>query len=88
MPVLCVFYGIVVRMYKELSGKHNLPHIHAEYSGDEVVMDFDGNIIEGSIPRNKLKLLLAWMEIHREDLETNWDLLSHGEKIFRIEPLR
>ena len=33
MPVLCMFYGIIVRMYREMGGKHNMPHIHAEYSG-------------------------------------------------------
>lgn len=32
MPVLSTFYGIIVRMYKEVGGKHNTPHLHAEYS--------------------------------------------------------
>lgn len=88
MPVLSMFYGIIVRMYNEVGGKHNMPHIHAEYSGEEVVIDLDGNVIEGSFPKNKLKLLEAWIEIHREDLEANWNLLSRGEQFFRIEPLR
>lgn len=88
MPVLSIFYGIIVRMYNEAGGKHNMPHIHAEYSGEEVVVDLDGNVIEGSFPKNKLKLLEAWIEIHREDLEANWNLLSRGEQFFRIEPLR
>ena len=42
MPVLCMFYGIIVRMYREIGGKHNMPHIHAEYSGQEVVVALDG----------------------------------------------
>ena len=37
MPALCIFYGIIVRMYKEKGGKHNKPHIHAEYQGQEIV---------------------------------------------------
>ena len=37
MPVLSIFYGIIVRMYREQGGKHNMPHIHAEYSGEEIV---------------------------------------------------
>ena len=88
MPVLCMFYGLIVRMYKEAGGKHNMPHIHVEYSGDEIVVALDGTIIEGKIPKNKLKLLEAWMEIHREELEANWTLLSNGEQFFRIDPLR
>ena len=39
MPVLCMFYGIIVRMYKEIGGKHNMPHIHVEYSGQEAVIE-------------------------------------------------
>lgn len=88
MPVLSIFYGIIVRMYCEIGGKHNLPHIHAEYSGEEVVMTFDGTILEGTFPKNKLKLLEAWVEIHKEDLEANWKLLSDGEQHFRIDPLK
>ena len=38
MPVLSMFYGIVVRMYKEVSVKHHKPHIHVEYAEDEVVV--------------------------------------------------
>ncbi len=87
-PVLSTFFGIIVRMYREAGGKHNTPHVHAEYSGDEVVVALDGTVLEGGIPKNKLKLLEAWMEIHREDLEVNWKLLSCGEQFFRIDPLR
>ncbi len=88
MPVLSTFFGIIVRMYREVGGKHNMPHIHAEYSGDEIVITLDGTILEGGIPKNKLKLLEAWMEIHREDLEANWKLLTNGEQFFRIDPLK
>ena len=36
-----------------------MPHIHAEYSGEEVVVTLDGGVIEGKISRNKMKLLEA-----------------------------
>lgn len=90
MPVLSVFFGIIVRMYREEGGKHNMPHIHAEYSGEEIVVALDGTILEGEkdFPRNKRKMLEVWMEIHREDLEANWKLLSNGEQFFRIDPLK
>lgn len=88
MPILSMFYGIIVRMYNEKGGKHNLPHIHVEVSGDEAVFDLDGNLLEGKIPNNKTKLLQAWLVIHREDLEANWRLLENGEQYFRIDPLK
>ena len=88
VPVLSMFFGIIVHMYKELGGKHNKPHIHAEYSGDEVVVALDGTVLEGGLPKAKMKLLEAWMEIHRDELEANWKLLSNGEQFFRIDPLK
>ena len=90
MPVLSTFYGIIVRMYKESGTKHKLPHIHAEYSGTEIVVALDGTVIEDDLkfPKGKMKLLEAWMEIHREELEANWTLLSNGEQFFRIDPLK
>ena len=84
MPV----YGIIVRMYSENGGKHNVPHIHAVYSGNEVVVSIDGIVLEGSMPNGKMKLLQAWIELHREELYANWELLSAGDPYFKIEPLR
>ena len=90
LPVLSIFYGIIVRMYREQGGKHNMPHIHAEYSGEEIVVALDGTVLEGSFPKNKLKLLEAWIVIHHEDLEANWKLLSNGEqpKLTKVEPVK
>jgi len=88
MPVLSLFYGIIVRMYREVSRKHHKPHIHVEYAEDEAVVSLDGEVLEGSIPTSKMKLLEAWMEIHRDDLEANWKLLSRGDEYYKIEPLK
>ena len=86
--VLNLFYGIIIRMYNEQGGQHNVPHIHAEYQGNEVVIDLDGNVLAGNIKPDKLRMVQVWMDIHREDLEANWKLLSAGEQFFRIDPLR
>jgi hypothetical protein len=59
-----------------------------EYAEDEVVIALDGEILEGSIPKSKIKLVEAWLEIHHDDLEANWKLLSNGEEFFRIDPLK
>lgn len=88
MPTISMFYGIVIRMCREIGGKHNLPHIHAEYQNDEVVVSLNGDVLEGQIPNKKLKLVLAWLEIHNDELYANWQLLSNGERSFMIDPLR
>ena len=58
-------------MYNEKGGQHNYPHIHAKYQDYNAVVDLEGNVIEGDFPNQKLKLLAAWIEIHKEDLEVN-----------------
>ncbi len=88
MPTLSIFFGIIITMYREIGGKHNTPHIHAEYQNEQVAISLDGEILDGNIPTKKLKLVLAWIEIHNEDLVANWKLLSEGREYFKIEPLR
>ena len=88
MPVLSVFYGIIIRMQSEHGGKHHVPHIHVICADEESVFSLDGKQLEGEIPTNKKKLVEAWIEIHKEDLEANWKLLDEGEQSFRIEPLK
>jgi hypothetical protein len=89
MPVISIFYGVTVLMYYFDNRRHNLPHIHVQYGGDEAVMSIpDGNIIEGSLRRSQLRLVLAWIEIHEEELMLNWEKAINGEPVSRIEPLR
>lgn len=88
MPALCMFFGVIIYMYNEKSGKHNKPHIHAIYQDYEIVIALNGEVLEGSIPKSKQKLIDAWMEIHREELEANWKILQDGQQFFKIEPLK
>jgi hypothetical protein len=89
MPAISMFYGIIVYMYYLDNKKHSLPHIHAKYQDNEVVLTIpEGEILDGSIPNNKIKLLLAWIEIHRDELMANWDLASKGEQVFKIDGLK
>ena len=89
MPVISMFYGLIIAMYYLDTKQHNLPHIHVKYSGMEAVYEIpNGRILEGSLPANKEKLVLAWIEIHQEDLMANWELAVTGNKVFRIDPLK
>lgn len=88
MPALSMFFGIVIYMYMEQGGKHSKPHIHAKYQDSVIVIALDGEVLEGDFPRGKKKLVDAWMEIHKEELAANWELLQSGEQYFKIDPLR
>ena len=84
-----MFYGIIVSMYFLDNKRHKLPHIHVKYQEDEAVISIpDGELLEGKIPRNKIKLVLAWIEIHRDELIADWDLASKGENPYKIDPLK
>lgn len=88
MPTISMFYGIIVRMYCSPS-EHNPPHIHAYYQDAKAVLDLNScEITEGNFPRKQAKMLLAWAEIHHDELMADWDLASKGELPFKIEPLR
>jgi hypothetical protein len=38
MPILSMFYGIIIRMYYADNKQHHVPHIHAEYGDDKAVL--------------------------------------------------
>ena len=89
MPVISMFYGVIVMMYYFDNRRHHLPHIHVQFGDDEAVVSIpDGEIIEGSIRANKLKLVQAWVEIHQDDLMADWQLAINGQPVFKIEPLK
>ena len=69
--------------------QHNLPHIHVKYQDEEAVISIlDGQLLDGTLKINKMKLVLAWIEIHNEELMADWELATRGETIFKIEPLK
>jgi len=89
MPVISMFYGIIVAMYYLDTKQHKLPHIHVKYSGKEAVYEIpNGKLLEGSLPSNKEKLVQAWIEIHQEELMADWELAVTGNKVFMIDPLK
>ncbi|HKP11366.1 MAG TPA: DUF4160 domain-containing protein [Blastocatellia bacterium] len=89
MPVISMFYGVIVLMYYFDNRKHHQPHIHVQFAEEEAVVSIpDGHVIEGSIRTTKLKLVQAWIEIHQDELMANWKLAISGQAVFKIDPLR
>jgi hypothetical protein len=89
MPVISMFYGIIVSLYFVDNKRHNLPHIHVKFQEQEAVLSISGGeLLEGSLPPGKMRLVSAWMEIHRDELMADWELAVSGQQPFKIEPLR
>ncbi|MDD4964631.1 MAG: DUF4160 domain-containing protein [Gallionella sp.] len=88
MPTISMFYGILIRMFYRDIEKHRLPHIHAEYQGKSAVYSIlDGAVLAGELPPNKHKLVVAWIEIHQENLQADWVLAVNGSIPFTIKGL-
>ena len=69
--------------------EHNPPHIHAYYQEYKAIVDIKKReITDGNLPRKKERLVLAWVEIHQDELLADWDLASNGELPFNIDPLK
>ena len=69
MPSISMFYGIIVYMYFRDDQQHKTPHIHVRYQSYEVVVSLpEGEILEGDSPKSKMKLLQAWIELHKDEL--------------------
>ena len=84
-----MFYGLIIRMYYFDNQQHSTPHIHAHYQDESAVFEIpSGKILEGELPKAKLKLVEAWIEIHKEDLMADWQLAVSGESVFKIDPLK
>ena len=75
-----------IRSYYE---EHNPAHIHVYYQESSAVFNvFDCEMEEGSLPTKQQRLVIAWMEIHKEELLADWELCQNGEKPFKIDPLK
>ena len=89
MPLISSFYGVLIYLYWLDTRQHHLPNIHAMYAGDEAVFSIDsGDVLDGSLPRRQTRMVLAWIEIHRDELLADWSLAVKGEPVFKIDPLK
>ncbi|ADB37380.1 type II toxin-antitoxin system toxin DhiT [Spirosoma linguale] len=89
MPVISMFYGLIVSLYYLDNKQHHLPHIHVRYGEMEAVFTIEsGELLEGKLPKGKIKLVEAWIEIHRENLMADWQLAINGQRVFPIDPLK
>ena len=85
MPEISLFCGIRVMMFYS---DHNPPHFHAEYGGCKALIDIQNAcVIRGALPSRQLKLILAWCELHKDELMQNWELARDAKPLNHMEPL-
>ncbi len=86
MPTISRFMGIVIAMFFD---DHGPPHFHARHADGSAKVRIDTvEVVESNLPRRQLRLVLAWAELHQDELRENWRLARSGERLREIEPLR
>jgi hypothetical protein len=86
VPTISRFYGITVAMYFD---DHEPPHFHARHAEGGTKVRIDTlEAIESTLGRPQLRLVLAWAELHQDELRENWRRARAGETLQPIEPLR
>jgi len=85
MPTICVFFGIVIRMYYD---EHIPPHFHAYYSESSAVIEIETlRLRDGHLPKRAMSLVLEWAQEHRSELMNNWQLAKKHQPLKNIAPL-
>ncbi len=85
MPRITEFYGIAIYMYYR---DHAPPHFHAIYGEFEAEIEIaTAEILVGDLPRRATSLVTDWAELHRDELQENWDLARRAQPMNPIPPL-
>ncbi len=84
MPIICQFFGISVYMFWK---DHMPPHFHARYGGEEIIMDIESGMIQGSMSKRAVNLINEWRLLHIDDLRNDWNLAMSKSALNEIQPL-
>ncbi len=86
MPTISRFFGIVIAMYFD---DHGPPHFHARHADGSAKVRIDTlEVIESTLARRQVRFVLAWAELHQDELFENWRRARVGETLQEVEPLR
>ncbi len=67
---------------------HPPPHLHARAAEHDAKVRIDTlEVIDSTLRRRELRLVLAWAEMHAGELDSNWRRAHEGATLQAIEPL-
>jgi len=87
MPLISHFYGILIRMFFRDEEQHHQPHFHAIYADYSASYSFEGDVLAGNIPLRQHKLVVAWAELHKDELAALWRVMQESGEYFSIKGL-
>lgn len=85
MPEICRFLGIIITINYR---KHGVPHFHVRYNEYQGIFAIDTlELLEGSLPKKVISLILEWAFDHKKELLENWRLAESKQPLKKIETL-
>lgn len=85
VPEISRFFGIVIQMFYN---DHTPPHFHAKYAGHRAAIAIETlEVVEGTLPRRALALVLEWASQHRDELRSDWELARAERPLVPVAPL-
>lgn len=88
MSFVCMFFGIIIRMYWLNDKNRQPPRFFAYYGDQEAAFSLTGELLTGTFPKKQAALVRAWAIIHEDELQAEWKISQSSDEIFRIAPLR
>lgn len=76
MPTWSVegIHGVMFEIRTKERG-HNMPHVHAHYSGEDVSIALNGEVLAGGIKDKKQKEAIKWVLENARMLQERWEEL-------------
>lgn len=66
---------------------HPPPHFHARYQDQEVLIEIESGLVQGTMSRRALRMIFEWAEMHHDQLMRNWELARERRPFESISPL-
>ena len=85
MPQLSFFYGIIIMMN---FADHAPAHFNAWYGDYKIIVSIKDGVVKGEMPGRALRMILEWLDLHRDELMANWEKACKGDPLDKIEPLK
>ena len=65
---------------------HAPAHFHAWYNEYKAIISIKDGVVKGEMPGRALKMILEWLEQHKEELMENWEKAQKSDPLEKIEP--
>jgi hypothetical protein len=83
MPTVAIVDGVKIQFFAR---EHPPPHFQAVYAEHRAQIDIASlKVIEGRLPRAKLRVVVSWAETRQEALERAWNAVVAKRKPEKIE---